>query len=235
MKHLSIACQETWLQDVDSSSEIVFLGDKSMPDVIRGNEVYKPLEEEKRRDITHKMVLGYEYIMRKDWDYVLRVDTDVYCNIRNLEHFIEENKEIKKLYAGQGIHSLTEKFPMYLSNPGDVLPPKKYKYYYAQGGCYLISRQALSVSLKNMFYPAPVRLWAEDLMVGEAMKASGVSLMDVPTKFDCGYACTGWGRGHAPAQGKTLDERIKNMRSGYISTHNVSSDMIFQIHRTLNK
>ena len=151
VRDLSIACQETWLQDVDPGSEIVFLGDDQMPDVIQGNEVYKPLKNETRNNITKKMVLGFEYIMNKKWDYVLRVDTDVYCNIHALKQFITNNKNIENLYAGQGIHFRTENHPNYLSMPGDKLPPKEYKYYYAQGGCYLISRTALNVSLKNMF------------------------------------------------------------------------------------
>lgn len=235
VKHLSIACQETWLQDVDSSSEIVFLGDKSMPDEIQGNEVYKPLKNETRDDITRKMMLGFEHIMNKEWDYVLRVDTDVYCNINTLKQFITYNKHIENLYTGQGIHFLTDGHPNYLSNPGDKLPPEKYKYYYAQGGCYLISRQALDTSIKNMYYPAPIFPWAEDIMVGEAMRLSGVPLMDKPSRFDCGFVCTGWGKGHAPDRLRTLDERIESMRSGYISTHKVSPYEIREIHRALNK
>ena len=39
----SIACQRTWVKNIDTKHEIIFLGDTSMPDNILLHEVYKPL------------------------------------------------------------------------------------------------------------------------------------------------------------------------------------------------
>jgi len=234
-KQLSIACQQTWMRDIRNEHDVIFIGDPKMPSNIGSHEVYIPLLDEKVKDqsrITEKMVCAFKYIADKDWDFLLRVDVDVYCNVEKLEEYIKTLPKHTDHYIGQGIHFPKDKHPNYLSNVSDQLPPKQYKYYYAQGGCYLLNKSALMKSLNEMYYPAPIEPRAEDIMVGDALAKAGVSLNDRPDLFNCGYVGRGW-----PNMGtrkNTKDEHIKKItKEGYISTHKIDSNLIYEIHNRL--
>ena len=67
----SVACQRTWVKNIDTRHEIIFLGDAKMPDNILLHEVYKPLHSESRSDITKKIVKGFRHSLKKDWDYLV--------------------------------------------------------------------------------------------------------------------------------------------------------------------
>lgn len=237
MTRMSKACRETWISTIDTESmEIIFLGDTRMPAELDGHEVYKPLKHEPkfcRDNITRKMVRAYEYILTKEWDFVVRSDNDVYCNVSRLVDFLGTKKPTDDLYAGQGIHYPDERRKNYLSNVGDRLPPPKWKYYYAQGGFYIISRSALEKSVTKMYFPAPLVDWAEDVMVGESLERVGVSLEDRPDLFNAGFVGKGWPR--MGTRQNTADEHLDIMRSGYISTHKVSPPVMYRIHNMFNK
>ncbi len=234
VKKRSLACQSTWMQDIASTSDIVFIGDPRMPNSINGFEVYKPIKDEPltcRDNITEKMVLSFEFILKKEWDFLVRIDVDAYCNIKSLNSFLDLQNRDHLLYAGQGIHFLNKCGPLYLSNVGDSLPPSQYEYYYAQGGCYVLSRKSLEKSFPHMFFPAPALDWAEDLMVGVSMEKAGVTLNDRPDLFNSGYKGKGW-----PGMGTrrhTIKEHIDMINSGYISTHTLNSKQIHLIHNAL--
>ena len=233
VKDKSEACQLTWLTEISPNSEVIFIGDSLMPDSVSGYEVYKPIKNEpiKSKDnITEKILLSFKYALSKEWDFLLRIDVDAYCNIKNLHSYIENLNTLDPLYTGQGIHFVTNKYPCYLSNVGDELPPKDYTYYYAQGGCYLLSRSALKSSINQMFYPAPIHPSYEDIMVGVAMEKSGIPLQDRPDLFNSGYKGRGW-----PKMGtrrNNIKEHIDMINSGYISTHTLNSKQIYRIHNS---
>lgn len=235
-KPLSKACQDTWLQHIDKKSSVVFVGDPLMPDTINNFEVYKPLKDEAKEDhvrITEKIAKAYEYVIQKDWDFLLRIDVDAYCNVNNLHKLVEPLDPDEDFYSGQGIHFLEDRHPCFLSNVGDDLPPKKYKYYYAQGGCYLLSRSALKKSIEHMYYPAPIESRAEDIMVGDAMSKAGIKLSDRPDLFCCGYIGKGWH--NMPIRHATEEEHIKKItEEGYISTHKITAEQIYKINNCLS-
>lgn len=237
-KDLSVACQQTWMKDVSSNDEILFIGDPLMPDFICGNEVYKPLLDEPevcQHRITEKMVKTFNYIAEKDWDFVLRIDVDAYCNINNLENLLKQLDKGADHYYGQGLYFLREKHPCFISNIGDSIPPKKYKYYYAQGGCYLISKSALMKGLPHMYYPAPIEARAEDIMVGDALSKGGVRLTDRPDLFCCGYIGKGFHIPDVRTRRVSKNEHIDNItKKGFVSTHKICHHTIKEIHKKLN-
>lgn len=234
-KQLSVACQQTWMQDIHNKHNVIFIGDPKMPSKIGNHEVYIPCPDEDIIDqdrITEKMVKTFKYIVEKDWDFLLRIDVDAYCNVKNLEKYIKTLSKGKDHYIGQGIHFPTGKHPCYLSNVGDELPPKQYKYYFAQGGCYLLNKSALKKSLNELYYPAPVDKRAEDLMVGDALNKVGITLDDRPDLFNSGYHGRGWNR--MGTRNHTKTEHIKKItKEGYISTHKITSDIMYEIHNKL--
>lgn len=232
---LSKSCQQTWIKNIPENDEVLFIGDPLMPDKIGRHEVYKPLQDEPKQcqsRITEKIMHSFKYALKKNWDFVLRIDVDAYCNIDNLHEFIKNLDSSQDHYFGQGIHFKGDSHPCYLSNVGDKLPPKEYKYYYAQGGCYLISRAALKKAIPYMYYPAPIEARAEDIMIGDALAKSGVKLSDRPDLFCSGYEGKGWPR--MPMRNFTTEEHIKKItKEGYISTHKISPDLIKKIHNKL--
>ena len=236
VKDKSKACQNTWLKNFGKEDEVIFLGDPLMPDFINGHEVYKPLPNEKKQEqnrITEKQVKAFKYIIKKEWDFLLRIDVDAYCNVDNLKNLLKSLKKDECYYYGQGICFPGNGHPCYLSNVGDILPRTKYKYYYAQGGCYLISKPALKKALPFMYFPAPIEARAEDIMVGDALKKAGVDLIDRPDLFNSGYVGKGWhGMG---TRINTLEEHLQKIKDGYISTHKVSSNQIIKIHEFIKK
>jgi len=232
---LSKECQNTWMRDIRDNSNVIFVGDPLMPDTINGFEVYKPLPDERKEDqgrITEKIVKAYNYILEKDWDFLLRIDVDAYCNIKNLHRLVDNLNPSEDFYFGQGIYFLDDKHPCFLSNIGDDLPPKKYKYYYAQGGCYLLSKSALHKSISYMYYPAPIEARAEDIMVGDALSKAGIELSDRPDLFNSGFEGKGWH--NMGTRQHTIEEHLKKItKEGYISTHKISPDLIKKIHNQL--
>lgn len=232
----SRACQQTWIKNIPQNDEALFIGDPLMPNQIGRHEVYKPLKDEPKQcqqRITEKMVYSFKHILKKNWDFLLRIDVDAYCNIDNLNKLTKNLDSSKDHYFGQGIHFKSDSHPCYLSNVGDKLPPKEYKYYYAQGGCYLISRTALEKAIPYMYYPAPIEARGEDIMVGDALAKAGIKLNDRPDLFCCGYTGKGWY--NMPMRNVTAEEHIKNItQEGYISTHKISSNLMKKIHNKLN-
>ena len=234
---LSKSCQQTWMKNISKNDEVLFIGDPLMPDLIGLHEVYKPLRDEPKNcqhRITEKMMHSFKYALKKDWDFLLRIDVDAYCNINNLNKLIKSLDSSKDYYFGQGIHFNGDSHPCYLSSVGDELPPKEYKYYYAQGGCYLINRTALKKAVPYMYHPAPIEPRAEDIMVGDALAKAGIKLNDRPDLFCCGYIGKGWH--NMPIRHATEEEHIQKItEEGYISTHKISSDLMNRIHKKLNK
>ena len=228
----SKASQNTWIKDISEKHELLILGDKKMPNEINSFEVYKPLETENRASITEKIVKSFEYTLGKSWDYIIRLDTDVYCNVKNLIDFLKFNNKKIPLYCGQGIHFPNSTHPCYLSNPESPHPTNPY-YYFAQGGCYVLSRDALEKSLDYMFYPAPLESEAEDIVVGIATKKAGINLQDRPDLFNCGYEGWGWGPEDCDIRNHTTQEHIDKIKSNYISTHKVTAQQIYEIHNSL--
>lgn len=221
------ACLDTWVKNC-INYDLVILGDNKMPDRISDIEVYKPLVDEKYRDLPKKIKASFEYLLTKEWDYLVKIDDDAYLNTTNLSDFLNE-KSSDLLYAGQGIHFPSDKHPCYLSNIGDILPPKSFKYYYAQGGCYIISRLALQNSIDKMQTPSPFN--AEDTMVGIAMHESNIKLEDRPDLFNCGFKGEGWH--NMGTRKNTNKENVQLMKSGYISTHKLNTQEIYKIHDQL--
>lgn len=223
------ACLDTWVKNCHAH-DLIILGDDKMPDRISDIEVYKPLVNEKYRDLPKKIKTSFEYLLTKEWDYLVKIDDDAYLNTTNLLNFLKNNTE-PNLYAGQGVHFPSDKHPCYLSNVGDILPPKSFKYYYAQGGCYVISKKALEISISNMDISAP--FFAEDLMVGKSMNESNILLEDRPDLFNCGLKGKGW---HNMGTRKNTDkENIDLMQSGYISSHKLDSSLMIKIHNSLKQ
>lgn len=223
------ACLGTWVKNCHAH-DLVILGDDKMPDRISGIEIHKPLVDEKYTDLPKKIKTSFEYLLMKEWDYLIKIDDDAYLNTTNLLKFLKNNTK-PNLYAGQGIYFPSDKHPCYLSNIGDVLPPKSFKYYYAQGGCYIISRLALQNSIDKMKTLSPFN--AEDVMVGIAMHESNIKLEDRPDLFNCGFKGKGW---HNMGTRKNTDkENIHLIKSGYISAHKLDSSLIRKIHNTLKE
>ena len=200
-----------------------------MQDNISNIKVLKTVKNESYKDLPLKMKLSFDYCLSKDWDYLVKIDDDAYLNINKLSNFLNQ-KTSELLYAGQGIHFPLSKHPCYLSNIGDQLPPKSFKYYYAQGGCYIVSKKALETSISKMNTSAP---FAEDLMVGKSMIESNILLEDRPDLFNCGFKGKGW---HNMGTRKNTDkENIDLMQSGYISSHKLDSSLIRKIHDALKE
>lgn len=223
------ACIDTWVKNC-LSHDLMILGSDKMQDNISGIKVLKTIKNESYKDLPAKMKLSFEYCLSKDWDYLVKIDDDAYLNVNKLSNFLNK-KTSDLLYAGQGIHFPSSKHPCYLSNISDELPPKSFKYYYAQGGCYVMSKKALEVSLSNMDASAP--FFAEDLMVGKSMTESNILLEDRPDLFNCGFKGKGW---HNMGTRKNTDkENIDLMKSGYISSHKLDSSLIIKIHNSLKQ
>ena len=103
-KQLSIACQQTWMKDIHSKHNVVFIGDPKMPSKIGNHEVYICCPDEGITDqdrITEKMAKTFKYIVEKDWDFLLRIDVDAYCNVKNLEKYIKTLSKDKDHYIGK--------------------------------------------------------------------------------------------------------------------------------------
>jgi len=223
------ACINTWLKNCLNHDLIIFGSDK-MQDNISNIKVLKTVKNESYKDLPIKMKRSFEYCLSREWDYLIKIDDDAYLNINKLSDFLNE-KSSDLLYAGQGIHFPSDKHPCYLSNIGDILPPKSFKYYYAQGGCYIISRLALQNSIDKMKTPSPFN--AEDAMVGIAMHESNIKLEDRPDLFNCGFKGKGW---HNMGTRKNTDkENIHLIKSGYISSHKLDSSLIIKIHNSLKQ
>ena len=222
------ACLDTWVKNC-INYDLVILGDNKMLDRISDIEVYKPLIDEKYRDLPKKIKASFEYLLTKEWDYLVKIDDDAYLNTTNLLNFLKNNTK-PNLYAGQGIHFPSDKHPCYLSNVGDILPPKSFKYYYAQGGCYVISKNSLNTSLIKMNTSVSFS-GAEDLMVGRAMHESNIMLEDRPDLFNCGFKGKGWH--NMGTRKNTNKENVQLMKSGYISTHKLNPQEIYKIHDQL--
>lgn len=218
------ACLDTWVKNCHAHN-LIILGDDKMPDRISDIEVYKPLVKEKYRDLPQKIKISFEYLLTKEWDYLVKIDDDAYLNVDNLLNFLQKNTK-PNLYAGQGIYFPSDKHPCYLSNVGDALPPKSFKYYYAQGGCYVLSRLALQNSIGKMNTSSPFK--AEDTMVGIAMHESNIMLEDRPDLFNCGFKGKGWH--NMGTRKNTIKENVQLIKSGYISTHKLNAQEIYKIH-----
>lgn len=224
------ACLNTWAKNIAKPHELIILGDSKMNDKISGINVFKPLQNESYKDLPEKIFVSYKYSLKKDWDYVVKIDDDAYLNFDSLLSFLDGDLP-EPLYAGQGVHFPEKTHPCYLSNIGDKLPPETFTYYYAQGGCYIISRKALKSSIKHMNINSPFA--AEDIMVGIAMHKSGIQLHDRPDLFNSGYKGKGW---HEMGTRKhTSEEHIEHINSGYISTHALTAKQIYKIHEQSNK
>jgi hypothetical protein len=221
------ACLDTWVKKC-YLYDLVILGDDKMPDNLSGIKVFKPIKNESYKDLPIKMKRSFEYCLSREWDYLIKIDDDAYLNINKLSDFLNE-KSSDLLYAGQGIHFPSDKHPCYLSNTGDILPPKSFKYYYAQGGCYIISRLALQNSIDKMQTPSPFN--AEDTMVGIAMHESNIKLEDRPDLFNCGFKGEGWH--NMGIRKNTSKENAQLIKSGYISTHKLNAQEIYKIHDQL--
>lgn len=237
VKRASVACQQTWLTTIGDQASVVFIGDELMPNKLGQWEVYKPVLKEPKKNrasITRKMCMSFKYILDKtDWDYVVRIDVDAYCNVENLHKFLHTLNKDDHLYAGQGIHMLPGGGKAsYLSGNHNVFPPKEFSYYYAQGGCYIMSRKTVETLQPHMYYPAPGKGWAEDIMIGDVAAKMGVSLTDRPDLFCCGYFGPGWG---IPNSGGIKGLKTKNhvalMKGNYISTHKCKADTLYKIHQ----
>ena len=238
VKQSSLACQETWLTTIGDQASVVFIGDPLMPDRIKQWEVYKPITKEPKKNrgsITKKICKSFEYILTiPDWDYVVRIDVDAYCNVENLHRFLQSQDKNNYLYAGQGIHLKTESGARFLSSETSVLPPKEFKYYFAQGGCYVLSRKAVETLQPHMYYPAPVKGWAEDIMVGDVAVQMNVPLTDRPDLFCCGYTGPGWGiPGSGGIKGLKTRNHVALMKGHHISTHKCTPDILYAIHQAL--
>lgn len=225
------ACLDTWVKNC-IGHDLIILGDSKMPDSISNFEVYKALDNEEYKDLPHKIKLSFRHCLKKNWDYLVKIYDDAYLNIHNLLDFLKNNKN-DKLYAGQGIHFPEKTHPCYLSNIGDTLPPKSFKYYYAQGGCYVLSRLALESCIDKMETSSPF-VGAEDTMIGNAIYSSGLNLTDRPDIFSAGYTGKGWGSGNYPMRKNTLRENIELIKKGYISTHKLTASHILEIHKHYN-
>lgn len=238
VKRASVACQDTWLTTIGDHAKVVFIGDALMPDRLGQWEVYKPILKEPKKNrasITEKMCKSFKHILGiPDWDYVVRIDVDAYCNVKNLHKFLQSLNKDDQLYAGQGIHKLSSRGKAsYLSGVKSVLPPKEFSFYYAQGGCYIMSRKTVETLQPRMYHPAPGKGWAEDIMIGDVAAKSGVPLTDRPDLFCCGYHGVGW---NVPGSGGIKGLKAKNhvamMCGNYISTHKCTPDVLYLIHRS---
>ena len=47
------------------------------------------------------MAKTFKYIVEKDWDFLLRIDVDAYCNVKNLEKYIKTLSKDKDHYIGK--------------------------------------------------------------------------------------------------------------------------------------
>lgn len=231
----SVACQRTWVKNIDTRHEIIFLGDAKMPDNILLHEVYKPLHSESRSDITKKIVKGFRHSLKKDWDYLVRCDTDVYCNVSELEKFLIKCNKIKPLYAGHGVYSHSPTgHPNYIVTDLKDIPKNKY-WYFAQGGFYILSRSALEKTIDDMYFPGPVEPESEDVMVGGVMKKQEIPLRDRPDLFNIGWVGNGWGGNTELPRENTLSEHLDVMNNNFISTHKVNAKQIYAIHELIEK
>ena len=52
-----------------------------MPDHISNIEVYKPLVDEKYMDLPKKIKASFEYLLTREWDYLVKIDDDAYLNL----------------------------------------------------------------------------------------------------------------------------------------------------------
>lgn len=230
------ACLSTWVQSIDQKHNLVILGDCTMEDNISGYNVYKPLNNETYYDLPEKMYRGYRHVLDMEWDYLVKVDDDSYLNLHNLYINLEKMSSIDKLYTGQGIHfkSRTFKKPNYLSNCDDKLPPDHYTLYYAQGGCYIMSKSALSHAIDKMQYQHPP-FDAEDVMVGMAMNDSDILLHDRPDLFECGWGGRGWGPGTGGCRPRPIQDHVNFITNKHISTHRLTPHAIFKIYNNFQK
>lgn len=223
------ACLDTWVKKCDSQ-QLVILGDDTMPDSISNIEVYKPLENETYLDLPKKIKSSFNYLLGREWDYIVKIDDDTYLNIDKLSDYLQQNKN-DQFYAGQGIHFPGKTYPCYLSNVGDKLPPDEFTYYYAHGGCYIISRSALETSIDMMRIDSYDN--AEDVMVGVAMQENNILLEDRPDLFNSGYVGPGWH--DMGTRENTTEEHISLINSGYIVTHKINFRQIYNIHMNISK
>ena len=228
------ACLRTWVPKIESKHDLIVLGDCTMEDNIQGHSVYKPLNNETYYDLPEKMYRSYRHVLDMEWDYLVKTDDDCYLNIDNLHSSLAEMSSIDKLYTGQGIHFKTKTKPNYLSNCDDKLPPEQYTMYYAQGGCYIMSKSALNHSIDKMQYKKPP-FSAEDVMVGMAMTDSDIVLHDRPDLFDCGWVGRGWGPGTGGCRSRTPQECIDIISNKHISVHRTNAFFIQKIHNNLRK
>ena len=66
-------------------------------------EVYNPLENETYLDLPKKIKSSFNYLLGREWDYIVKIDDDTYLNIDKLSDYLQQNKN-DQFYAGQGIH-----------------------------------------------------------------------------------------------------------------------------------
>ena len=69
-------------------------------------------------------------------------------------------------------------------------------------------------------------------MVGDALNKVGITLDDRPDLFNSGFQGRGWHR--MGTRNHTKTEHIKKItKEGYISTHKITSDIMYEIHNKL--
>ena len=218
-------CLQTWCKSIKDRHELIILGDSQMEDNFSGFEVFKALEKECYTDLPFKIFKSFSHCLSKDWDFLVKIDDDAYLSMDRLESFlmsegdslsycgspvIWENNKIVSNHINRlnSYPDQPQSFPKNLWKNGNRA--------YAQGGCYILSRKALSHSIKY-FDPENAVDSAEDAMVGKALFLSDLAFQNRPDLFL-----------NNNATDFALNWFIKH---NYLSFHKVNSDKMEKLHK----
>lgn len=165
------ACQDTWLQDIQTPHDYFVAGeaaqvscfDKVLDCTHPAGEQYELL--------LYKIYNALKYAVTQDFDFWHKCDDDVYVHYDKLIALLKTYQDVPKLYLGR---LLWAGFPF----------PQ-----YACGMSYILSRKAVFTLLDeletNIDTTTGLYLndWVEDRCVGKIMTQAGIPLVSRPDQF----------------------------------------------------
>lgn len=142
------------------------------------NELYLPIPE-KHENIGYKTAYAFEYFLKKEFDYLFRVNCSCYVDQERLVEWLQD-KPKEWFYAGveadYGIH-------------------------FMHGSGYILSRDLVELVVKNM------NQWdhnhADDVALGKLL-----TKLDIPFYNKFGYACFGFNTNDTLDIWKTIDGEV---------------------------
>lgn len=246
------SAMDTWGKNLPNNISLFVAGDEKLVSELQNVDVVdcSVCDQDHPDLLPQKVFNALEHAVNNitEWDYILKCDDDTYVNTQALLKFTKTLTSGHDYYIGHACYWKDGVF--YQTDVGPALTSEQVSltdHYYAQGGAgYLISKQALVKSWKNISLaihsniPHPSKnhkikyTAAEDLSIGLGMKQSGICLVSRPDLFDTGVVHNHWPvnqTGYTKKRQRTSDDLVKQI-SYYnkITTHHVEPHDMYRIH-----